>query len=59
MVASPAPQYQTTDKLCMKYSKNKNETYFNNVRINNHVIENLNDNPYINNSIHKSKIIYR
>ena len=58
MASSPAPQFQTTDKLCMKYSKNKNEKYFNNVRINTHVIENLNNNPYINNSIHKAKITY-
>lgn len=56
MSASPAPPIQTTDKLPMKHSKNKNETYFNNVRINTHIIENLNNNPYINNVIHKAKI---
>ena len=39
-------------------TQNRNEKWFVNERISSHVVENLNGNPYINNVIHKSKVIY-
>jgi hypothetical protein len=58
LTAPPVPQIQTTDRLPFEVAKHKNATWYFNNRINQYTQENLNGNPFINNIIHKSKIIY-
>ena len=50
---------QTTNRLPIKVSKNRNETLYENNRLDSHIKENLENNPYINNIIHKSYITYK
>ena len=55
---APNAIQQTTNHLPFAINKNKNpKTYINN-RINSYPQENLENNPYVNNVIHQSKIIY-
>jgi hypothetical protein len=58
LVASPALQNQTTERWPINMGHNRNEKWFMNDRISSHVAENLDGNPYINNVVHKSQIIY-
>ena len=55
---APAPLLQTTDKLPFQMDRNRNESWYENDRFDSYTKENLDNNPYINNQIHKSKIIY-
>jgi hypothetical protein len=51
---SPTPINPTFDRLPQKVSKNRNQTWFPNTRINCYPEEVLDQNPYINNVVHKA-----
>ncbi|NBX75353.1 MAG: hypothetical protein EBQ92_02275, partial [Proteobacteria bacterium] len=48
----------TNDHLKFNLAKNRNEKWFKNDRINSYPSENLQNNPYVNNIVHKSNIVY-